>query len=82
MAGKRRYKVAEVEAALRAKDGLISEAAEALGCNRTTVSRYMARYPRLRNIQAEVRERMIDLAENRPYKPLDEGHPPTVRWFL
>ena len=82
MAGKRRYKVSQVETALRAKDGLITAAAEALGCDRKTVVRYMARYPRLRAVQAEVRERMIDLAENRLYKLLDEGHPPTVRWYL
>ncbi len=80
--GKRRYKVSEVETALRAKAGLITAAAEALGCSRKTVERYMARYPQLRAIQAEVRECMIDLAENRLYKLLDEGHSPTVRWYL
>ena len=82
MAGKRRYKVAEVEAALRAKAGLITAAAEALGCSRMTVERYMNRYPKLRRVQAEVRERMIDLAEGRLYQLLDQGHPPTVRWYL
>ena len=82
MAGKRRYKVAEVEAAIRAKAGLVTAAAEALGCDRKTVVRYMDRYPRLRVIQAEVRERMIDLAEGRLYELLNKGHAPTVRWFL
>ena len=82
MAGKRRYKVAEVEAALRAKAGLVSEAAHALGCDRTTVIRYLDRYPRLRAVRAEVRERMNDIAEGQLFKLLNEKHAPTVRWYL
>lgn len=82
MAGKRRYKVGEVEAALRAKAGLVSEAAHALGCDQKTVRRYLDRYPRLRAVRAEVRERMNDIAEGQLFKLLNEKDPPTVRWYL
>lgn len=79
---KRRYKVSEVETALRASGGLITEAAKALGCDRKTVARYLDRYPRLRKVADEFEEHVKDIAVGQLYKLIEKGHPPTIRWYL
>ena len=82
MANKHRYKVEEIEAALKAKAGLVTAASEALGCDRTTVIRYINKHPRLQKVQEDIRERMKDLAEGALYKLLSKEHAPTVHWYL
>ena len=82
MSARRRYKVAEVEAALRANAGLQTEAARALGCERRTIARYIERHPRLAKVRADVEERMKDVSESRLFRLLSEGDPATLRWYL
>jgi len=63
MAGKQRYTVEEVSAALKACNGLLFLAAEKLGCDSRTVINYLKRYARLRQEVAERRGRRVDIGE-------------------
>ena len=67
---------------MRAKAGLVTAAADALGCQPVTIYRYLERFPKLREIKAEVDERMKDLSEAKLFKLLQNEDGPTVRWYL
>lgn len=63
MAGKQQYTVEQVEGALRATKGLLSLAAERLGCTRQTVTNYVNRYKSLQKVRDEQRAHVVDTAE-------------------
>ena len=68
--GKQRYTAAEVSAALRAAKGMISIAAQRLGCDQDTVSNYCRRYPTVEAVKREVRNEVLDEAELRLWKAI------------
>jgi hypothetical protein len=55
--------------------GIITEAAEILGCNRATIYNYVHRYPVVEAALAEGRERLLDLAESGLVEHLRERAP-------
>ena|SRR5215469_12408397 len=63
MAGKPRFTVEQVIAALNACNGLLYLAAERLGCSGQTVLNYMNRHARIRAAVLEKRGRRVDIAE-------------------
>ena len=77
-----RYRVADVEDALRKAGGLKTVAAKALGCNRRTLYRYIERHPRLAKIEADAREELKDVAKFQMAKHIHAGHFPAVKWYL
>jgi hypothetical protein len=64
----------QVETAIRKACGILSGAGEILGMPRRSVSRYLERYPELREVQDEVRQQMVDKAEQVLYQHLAEGN--------
>ncbi|MCY4197703.1 MAG: helix-turn-helix domain-containing protein [Rhodobacteraceae bacterium] len=82
MAGKQRLSVKHVIAALQRSAGLQTEAAKMLGCHRSTVARYLQRYPKIREALDDTNERMGDIGESQVFKAIQQGDLPTVRWYL
>ena len=60
---KSRYTRKQVEDALRAAGGFVTQAAKTLGCHYITVLRYIDKSEHLQEVQAEVKESYLDLAE-------------------
>lgn len=59
-----KFKAAQVIAALRASKGLVTVAADHLGCNPQTIRNYAKRHPTVAAALLEERERTVDLAES------------------
>jgi hypothetical protein len=70
-----KYAVCQVVQALREHHGLLSLAADALGCSRQTLYNYVQRHSVVAEVLAEERERFIDLAERGLYDHLQERSP-------
>jgi hypothetical protein len=58
-----KYPLHRIIQALRTHHGLLTLAADELGCSRQTLYNYAARYPAVAEVLSEERERFIDLAE-------------------
>ena len=54
----------QIKEALKASGGLITKAAELIGCDHSTVSRRTAANPELQQVIKDAREKHIDSAEN------------------
>jgi hypothetical protein len=67
---------------LRAHHGLLSLAADALGCSRSTVYRYVEAYPEVAAVVEEERERLVDRAEDALYFHLQERSPWAISLVL
>ena len=63
--GHEQYTHEQVLAAARASAGIISEAADMLGCSRHTVYKYIRKYDFIEEAFSDARERFIDLAESK-----------------
>ena len=72
----------QVEAAIRAADGNLSEAARKLKCNRNTVLNYISRYPVLKEVQAELAEMDLDFAERKLKEHIRKGSEAMLRFML
>ena len=77
--------VAERKAAFlevfRRSMGVISSAAEHIGLDRRTVSRWMHDDPEFKEQCEDVRERSIDFIENQLWKLAAKGHPATLMFM-
>jgi len=82
MAGKKRYTVKEVVAALHACQGLVYLAAEKLGCTSATIINYQNRYPSIRAVVLEKRGRRVDVAEAALDKAVLNGEAWAVQFLL
>ena len=82
MAGKPRYTVAQVAEALEATAGIRAAAAKKLGCSRSTVANYIDRHKRLRDLEAEIVEGNLDVAEGQVLKAIHEGDLKAVIFYL
>lgn len=63
MAKKDHYTIKQVESALIAIKGLLSLAADRLGCSRECVRQYTKRYAQLAKVRDEARSKLVDTAE-------------------
>ena len=63
MAGKPRFTIDQVAEALTKSAGLRSMAAKALGCSPPTVANYIERHKRLQELEVEIVEHNLDMAE-------------------
>jgi hypothetical protein len=68
--------------ALRKSGGFVSVAAHALGCDRKTVSRYIAEFPTVRAAYEETNEANLDIAEAKLMQQVRDGDPSQVRFYL
>lgn len=69
-----KFTATQIIKALREKHGNISSAARYLGCDRHTVSRYIALYPSVKAVADEERETLIDFAENQLFQQVKDGN--------
>jgi hypothetical protein len=78
----RKYSRKTVLATLRTHHGLISLAADALGCSRSTLYAYLDADPELAAVVEEERERLVDLAEDGLFFHLTERSPWAIALVL
>jgi hypothetical protein len=78
----RQYTLKTVIAALRTHHGLLSLAADALGCARSTLYRYVDAYPEVAAVVEEERERLVDMAEDALFYHLTERSPWAISLVL
>jgi transposase-like protein len=78
----KRYKKTDLFKAIENSGGNISLIARRLGCLRSTVYKYLDRYPDL-GIQIEQeREAMLDMAENELLRQIKDGNTTAVIFYL
>jgi len=82
MANKDKYTVEQVKDALDKSGGFLSVAAESLGCTRKTIYNYLDRYPELKEVCEDIRERYLDIGENELMKKVKKGATPELIFFL
>jgi hypothetical protein len=78
----RQYSKKSVMTTLRLHHGLISLAADALGCSRQTLYNYMELYPEIAAVVTDERERLVDLAEDGLHHHLQEKAPWAIAFVL
>ncbi len=78
----RKYTVDQVAEALRKGDGILSVAAEILGCHRNTIYNYLQDDPELKDVLEESRETIVDEAEKVLLKKVKEGDIRCVMFVL
>ena len=66
----RRLRIGSVRAALIKANGIYTDAAKILDCDRTTVSRFVDRNPKLLDDLEKARAGIVDLAENRLFEEI------------
>lgn len=79
---KERYTALQVAGAIRQARGILSAAAELLGCQRATVLAYIRRHATVRLALQESRAVLVDHAEQRLTDAVDKGEWPAVRFTL
>lgn len=77
-----RYSQKQVAEAIRATRGLTTLAARRLGCDRSTVDNYCARYPAVRAAQDEARSQQLDITEAKLFAAIDAGELPAILFYL
>jgi len=77
-----RLSEAQVAEALSKSGGLFSPAAQLLGCERTTVNKWVERTPALQTLCAKIKEQTIDLAEHRLMQKIGEGNMTAIIFYL
>jgi hypothetical protein len=77
-----RYSAEEVAAALLRSKGLVTVAAQQLGCVPKTVRQYIDRYPTVAAALKEAREGILDMTEARLYQAANEGEQWAVTFVL
>lgn len=82
MHNRNRVTNAQIAEALENSAGIMSAAAQQLGVQRAAVSRRVAKSPRLTRLLAEVKARMLDLAESKLLQGLKNGDKTYVIFYL
>lgn len=77
-----RLSVKRITDALARNRGMVAVAARNLGCSRQTIYEWMERYPELKDVLAEEREVMTDVAELSLYKQVQAGEGWAVKYYL
>ncbi len=78
----RKFTTQEMIDALKAAKGIQTVAANRLGCARMTVSRYIKEFPTVAAALEEANESVIDFAESKLLKNIDEGDTTSIIFFL
>jgi hypothetical protein len=77
-----KYSVAAMAAALLASRGLVSVAADRLGCSAETIRLYRKRHPSVEAACREARDAMTDIAELALYNKIRDGEGWAVCFYL
>jgi len=76
------YEVGEIAEALLKCAGILSNAAEELGCKRATLVKYLERHPDLAKVRDHAREVTLDLAESKLVDKIKKGNLGAIIFFL
>jgi len=79
---KRQYKAREIVEALRLSRGLVSQAAERLGCDRGTIYNAIKRYETVRRALDDAREAMLDRTESKLFENIEQGDNTAIIFYL
>lgn len=77
-----KHTLKEVAIALRCADGMQTHAAKYLGCTYRTLQNYMNRWPELRNVVFEAKEKTLDLSENKLFQSVRKGNIQAIMFHL
>ena len=77
-----RYTAQQVADALTETRGFVTHAARRLGCHRMTVSRYIKKYPTVRQARDDAKEALKDHAEIQLLSAINEGNMTAIIFFL
>lgn len=77
-----KFSIETIEKVLRNNAGIIMLAAKKLKCNRQTVVNYIARYPYLQAVLAQIEEEHLDLGEGVVVKHMRQQHLGAAQWYL
>jgi len=78
----RDYTAEQVATALRQADGIITDAAEALGCSRSTIYRAMDEYVTVKEAREEAQADLVGEAESQLAQKMREGDMKAIRMIL
>lgn len=79
---KREQTAARIIQAIRASDGLLTDAAKASGIGYRTICRYVAEYPTVKEAAQESKETLLDLAESELFKKIKTGDNTMIIFYL
>jgi len=82
MSGRQQYSQKQIIDALTQARGLKSPAARALGCSRHTISRYIERYPAVRQAYEDALEESLDVAQSKLMILVDREEWRAIRYIL
>ena len=82
LGAKQRYTFKEVKKALQEAKGFLTVAAKSLGCISLTILNYIERYPDLKQVIKEEREKMKDYAETTLLSKIQKGDVACLLFFL
>src|SRR5689334_3324767 len=82
MAMTEKFTVEQVEAALRASAGIRSAAAVKLSCAPSTITNYIERHPVLHEVEREILDQNLDLAETKLLTAIRDGNLTAVIFYL
>ncbi|SRR6266498_1184626 len=77
-----KYKVSQVVSAIHDTKGALCLAAQRLGCARSTIYDFVRRYPAVAQAVDDEREKLIDIAELRLRKAVNDGKPWAIALVL
>ena len=80
--GRHKFLASQVAEALQKSHGLQTLAAEALGCSCRTVSNYIKEHPTVAEAYDEAREVVLDVAESKLYKAINDGKEWAIKFYL
>lgn len=78
----RHYKTKEIADALTKAYGIITAAAQILGCNQNTIHEHIKKTPSLTAVRDLARDRIVDLAEIKLFQAVDRGEQWAIREIL
>ena len=74
--------IKQIETALRATGGFVSQAAKKLGISQSAVSNRLAKSEYLRKIREEIEESYLDLAESKLIKKINNDESGPIFFYL
>jgi hypothetical protein len=78
----RKFTEEQVATALRKSAGLQSAAAKILGCAESTLHNYMETFPGLRDVQREIIDQHLDMAEGKLLGAIKNGNMTAIIFYL
>ena len=82
MSTPRRFRIEQIEEALRQSAGIKSLAAKRLGCSPSAITKYLQRFPSLTKVIDDIVNENLDLAEGQLLKAIGDGNMTAIIFYL